>query len=489
MCRTPWPRSWWRASWACGDDVIRKALSNFKGVGRRFSKVGEWNGAAIIDDYAHNPFKIAAALKAARQAYNGPVVAVVQPHRFTRLRDTFEQFAKCLNDADVAIIAPVYAAGEKPIEGINRDSYAEALRAHGHRNVLTIEGEGDLAAAVAPILKPGGVVVCLGAGSISAWMHNLQTNLEGRMTRPCDMLPPVRGTYHARCAAEGHGVVSCRRSSGRSCSVPPMSTIWRLFLAARSGDMPVHVIGVGSNLLVRDGGIPGVVVRLPASFWQGSRRRARASAPARRRSTPHVARAAADAGIAGLEFLRGVPGTIGGALKMNAGCYGREITDIFVEATALDDQGNKLTLTPADMGFSYRKTAARDDLIFVEAVFEGRPDAPAAIKARMEELVANREASQPIRAKTGGSTFKNPPGHKAWELIDRAGCRGLTRGAAQVSEKHCNFLINTGEASAADIEALGEEVKRRVWETQGVALEWEIKRIGLPVSCPAEAAS
>jgi UDP-N-acetylmuramate dehydrogenase len=179
--------------------------------------------------------------------------------------------------------------------------------------------------------------------------------------------------------------------------------------------------------------------------------------------------------------LRGVPGTVGGALRMNAGCYGREVADIFVEATALDDRGNTVTLTPADMGFSYRKTATRDDLIFIEAVFEGALDAADAIKARMEELAANREASQPIRAKTGGSTFKNPPGRKAWELIDRAGCRGLTHGAAQVSEKHCNFLINTGDASAADIEALGEEVRRRVQETQAVALEWEIKRIGLPL--------
>jgi len=159
--------------------VIRKALAGFRGVGRRFSRLGEWKGAAIIDDYAHNPFKIAAALKAARQAYSGPVVAVVQPHRFTRLRDTFEQFAKCLNDADIAIIAPVYAAGEQPIPGIDRDSYADALRAHGHRNVLTIDGEEDLAAAVAPHLKPGGVVIGLGAGSISAWMHNLQMKLEG----------------------------------------------------------------------------------------------------------------------------------------------------------------------------------------------------------------------------------------------------------------------------------------------------------------------
>jgi UDP-N-acetylmuramate--alanine ligase len=159
--------------------VIRKALAEFKGVGRRFSKIGEWKGAAIIDDYAHNPFKIAAAMKAARQAYSGPVLAVVQPHRYTRLRDTFEQFAKCLNDADVAIIAPVYAAGEQPIDGIDRDSYAEALRAHGHRNVITIDGEDDLAAAVAPYVKPGAAIIGTGAGSITGWMYNLPRKLEG----------------------------------------------------------------------------------------------------------------------------------------------------------------------------------------------------------------------------------------------------------------------------------------------------------------------
>ncbi len=162
------------------DAVIARGLAEFKGVGRRFTKVGEWNGAAIIDDYAHNPFKIAAAVRAARQAYAGPVVAVVQPHRYTRLRDTFEQFATCLNDADVAVIAPVYAAGEQPIDRITRDTYAEALRAHGHRNVLTIEGEADLAATVKPYLKPGAVIVGTGAGSITVWMHNLQKKLEGR---------------------------------------------------------------------------------------------------------------------------------------------------------------------------------------------------------------------------------------------------------------------------------------------------------------------
>jgi UDP-N-acetylmuramate--alanine ligase len=161
------------------DAVIAKGLSEFRGVGRRFTKVGEVNGAAIIDDYAHNPFKIAAAVKAARQAYSGPIVAVVQPHRYTRLRDTFEQFATCLNDADVAVIAPVYAAGEPPIEGINRDSYAEALRAHGHRNVITIEGEEDLAAAVAPYVRPGAAIIGTGAGSITGWMQNLPKKLEG----------------------------------------------------------------------------------------------------------------------------------------------------------------------------------------------------------------------------------------------------------------------------------------------------------------------
>ena len=174
-----------------------------------------------------------------------------------------------------------------------------------------------------------------------------------------------------------------------------------------------------------------------------------------------------------------VIGTIGGALKMNAGCYGREIEDIFVEATALDSRGIKIKLTPADMNFVYRKTQVRDELIFLEAVFEGHVDTPEAIKARMKELSANREAAQPIKSRTGGSTFKNPPGHKAWKLVDEAGCRGLRRGDAQVSEKHTNFLINVGDATAADLEALGEDVRKRVKENSGIELEWEIKRVGI----------
>ena len=252
------------------------------------------------------------------------------------------------------------------------------------------------------------------------------------------------------------------------------------FLKSRPKHLPISVIGVGSNLLVRDGGIEGIVIRLPAAFGKVERvgeNRLRAGAAA---LDANVARSAADAGLGGLEFLRGIPGTIGGALRMNAGCYGRELKDVFVEARAVDRNGNVVTLTAKDMGFSYRHSEAPDDLIFVDAVLEGTPDAPDAIRSRMEELVEQRERTQPIRSKTGGSTFTNPPGKKAWQLIDDAGCRGLMKGAAQVSEKHCNFLINTGDASASDIEALGEEVRARVKAKSGVQLEWEIKRVGRP---------
>jgi UDP-N-acetylmuramate dehydrogenase len=296
---------------------------------------------------------------------------------------------------------------------------------------------------------------------------------------PCNMLPPVRGSLVR--GAPLKDLVWFRAGGPAEVLFRPADADdLAAFLAARPADSRVSVIGVGSNLLVRDGGIPGVVVRLSSAFGKietdGLRVRAGAAA-----LDGAVARAACDAGIAGLEFLRGVPGTIGGALKMNAGCYGREVKDIFVEATAIDAKGNKIRLSSADMAFEYRKArvAAGDDLIFVEAVFEGTHDEPAAIRARMDELSANREASQPIKSKTGGSTFKNPPGHKAWQLIDEAGCRGLKLGAAQVSEKHTNFLINTGDASAADLEALGEDVRRRVKEKSGITLEWEIKRVGV----------
>src|SRR5690606_19647799 len=242
---------------------------------------------------------------------------------------------------------------------------------------------------------------------------------------------------------------------------------------------PVTVIGVGSNLLVRDGGVEGVVVHLGKAFARikVDGRHVHAGAGA---ADVAVAAAARDAGLAGLEFLSGVPGTIGGALRMNAGAYGREMQDVVIQAEALDHKGRLHSLTPEQLGFAYRHTAVPEGWIFTTAVLAGTPDDKAAIARRMAEIRDAREDSQPLRTRTGGSTFKNPPGAKAWELIDRAGCRGLARGGAKVSEKHCNFLINTGTATASDIEGLGEAVRRRVFEATGVSLEWEIRRVGLP---------
>ena len=253
-------------------------------------------------------------------------------------------------------------------------------------------------------------------------------------------------------------------------------------LAALPRETPVNTIGLGSNLIVRDGGVPGVVIRLGGRAFgsveiiDGARLIAGAAAP-----DQFVAKAAAKAGVDGLAFLRGVPGSIGGALTMNAGAHGGEIKDALIEAHGLDRTGSRRAFSRADMGFSYRHSSAPDDVVFTSAVFQGRPGETAAIEAEMERITRAREASQPIREKTGGSTFKNPPGRKAWELIDKAGCRGLRLGGAEVSPMHCNFLINLGPATAADLEALGEEVRRRVLETSGVALEWEIRRIGKPL--------
>jgi UDP-N-acetylmuramate dehydrogenase len=246
-------------------------------------------------------------------------------------------------------------------------------------------------------------------------------------------------------------------------------------------DIPVMVVGLGSNLIVRDGGVPGVVIRLGRGFndtkiEQDNRVRAGTAVPDLR-----VAKAAQEAGIAGLAFLRGIPGAIGGALRMNGGAYGAETKDVLIEARGVDRAGNIRIYSNAEMGFSYRHCGVRDDVIFTEALFQGTPGDPAEIAAEMDEITSKRETTQPVKSRTGGSTFKNPPGHKAWQLIDAAGCRGLVLSDAQVSELHCNFLINRGSASAADIENLGEEVRRRVGDQSGVTLEWEIKRIGIKV--------
>ncbi|MBX9829438.1 MAG: UDP-N-acetylmuramate dehydrogenase [Xanthobacteraceae bacterium] len=253
------------------------------------------------------------------------------------------------------------------------------------------------------------------------------------------------------------------------------------FLGAIPSDIPVTVVGLGSNLIVRDGGIPGVVVRLGRGFndvkVDGLRIIAGPAVP-----DVKVARAAQEAGVAGLSFMRGIPGAIGGALRMNGGAYGGETKDVLVSARAVDRAGNIHVLSNADMHYTYRHCGAPEDFIFTEATFEGRAGDRAAIAAEMDKITESREATQPVKSRTGGSTFKNPPGHKAWQLIDKAGCRGLIVGGAQVSELHCNFLINQGTATAADIENLGETVRKRVKESSGVDLDWEIKRIGVPLS-------
>ena len=249
------------------------------------------------------------------------------------------------------------------------------------------------------------------------------------------------------------------------------------FLRDLDPSVPVLPLGLGSNLIVRDGGVPGVTVRLgkalAAISVEGEHVRAGAGAPG-----IAVASAARDASLAGLEFLRGIPGTAGGAVRMNAGAYGRDVADILVEATVVRRSGAVEVLPASAFGFSYRHSALPPGDIVVSAVFRGTPGDRATITAEMDRIAAEREASQPLRSRTGGSTFKNPPGAKAWELVDAAGCRGLRRGGAQVSDKHTNFLINTGDATSADIEDLGDEVRARVLTHSGVALEWEIERVG-----------
>jgi UDP-N-acetylmuramate dehydrogenase len=298
-------------------------------------------------------------------------------------------------------------------------------------------------------------------------------------SRLIDRLPPVRGRIAANAPI---GPVTWFRVGG------PAEVLFRPadeadladFLRALPEDVPVTVIGVASNLLVRDGGIPGVTVRLGRGFVEARADGDTVTAGAGALDL-NVALTAAEAGIAGLEFLSGVPGTIGGGLRMNAGAYGSEIKDVLIEASAIDRTGAVHRVPAAGLGLSYRHSETPEDWIFTAATLHGRGSDPAEIGARMDEIRAAREASQPIRARTGGSTFANPPGNHAWRLIDEAGCRGLVRGGAMVSEKHTNFLINTGSASAADIEGLGEEVRRRVHAECGIVLEWEIRRVGRPL--------
>jgi UDP-N-acetylmuramate dehydrogenase len=292
-------------------------------------------------------------------------------------------------------------------------------------------------------------------------------------------LPPVRGPLTADAAIGKQtwfGVGGPAEVLFRPADLVDLAG----FLAALPRPIPVTVIGVGSNLLVRDGGIPGIVIRLGRGFAgiEMERDELRVGAAALDRI---VAFAAANAGLGGLEFLSGIPGSIGGSLRMNAGAYGREIEAVLVSATALDRNGQTHTVNTSAMGLSYRHSDADPSWIFVEARLRGVPGDRAAIGRRLNEIRVAREATQPVRARTGGSTFKNPPGDSAWRLIDAAGCRGLVCGGAMVSQQHTNFLINTGTATAADLEGLGEEVRRRVHDTSGTWLEWEIERLGSPL--------
>ena len=294
-----------------------------------------------------------------------------------------------------------------------------------------------------------------------------------------DRLPPTRGKIERDAALAPY---TWFRVGGPAdvLFIPEDEDDLAAFLRGLDPAVPVLPIGVGSNLLVRDGGVEGVAIRLGRGFSRveprGEHRiHAGAAVP-----DAILAREAARCGIAGLEFYRGVPGTVGGACVMNAGCYGAETTQVLVEAYAVTRTGETLTLSHDDMGFSYRKSAAasKGGLVFTGALFQGAPDDPAAITARMDEITARREASQPIREKTGGSTFKNPPGDSAWRLVDASGWRAKPFGGAMFSDKHANFLINTGEATAADLEGLGEQVRADVQAQFGVDLDWEIKRVG-----------
>lgn len=298
-----------------------------------------------------------------------------------------------------------------------------------------------------------------------------------------DRLPTVRGSLKANVPLAPY---SWLRVGGpaEAFFMPKDEADLAHFLSSTPDDIPVQVLGVASNTLIRDGGVKGVVIRLGPAFakvrCEGTTVTAGASALDNK-----VAKEAAKHGIGGLEFYAGIPGTIGGALRMNAGCYGAETKDVLVEAVAIDRRGRREVLSVDDFGYRYRGSEAAPDLIFTEAVFRGLADKPEAVTQRMDAITQKREETQPIREKTGGSTFKNPDpeqsgGRGAWQVIDAVGGRGFRVGGAQMSEKHCNFMINTGEATAADLESLGETIREKVRASEGVDLEWEVKRIGEP---------
>ena len=297
------------------------------------------------------------------------------------------------------------------------------------------------------------------------------------MTDWRDTLPPVRGKL---LRDEALGPFTWFRVGGAAdvLFLPADNDDLASFLKGLSDAIPVTVLGVGSNVIIRDGGVAGVVIRLAGRAFAGIEIEGNRIVAGSAALDSAVARAAAKAGLAGLEFYAGIPGTIGGALTMNAGCYGAETKDILVSAWGYDRTGTRRELAVHDFGYTYRHSEAPADIIWVAATFQGYPDDPAAVQARMDEITTRRETTQPIREKTGGSTFKNPPGHSSWKLVDEAGWRGKLHGGAMFSPLHSNFMINSGTATASDLEGLGEAVRADVKAKMGIDLQWEIKRIG-----------
>ena len=459
----------------------------FGGVRRRFTRAGEWNGVTIIDDYGHHPVEIAAVLKAARESTKGQVIAVVQPHRYTRLQSLFEPFSTCFNDADAVIVAEVYPAGEAPIEGVDRDHLVAAVRARGHRQVVAAAGP-----AAARRHRQGPRQARRLCGLPRRRQHHAmglcaggRVEGAGVMTFP-DIVPDAESERPRSCAggllanqsARRERLVSRRRAGAgavhaggreRSRLFPGASAGRRAGHGARRGLEPDHPRrrhsrrgGAARPPLQRDRdrGRPARARRhrraRRARGARGARRRRRGARVPARHSRRHRRRAAHE---------RAAP-----TAARPRTCWSRR--------AASTARASIRTFRNADMHYTYRHSGAPEDVIFTQALFQGRAGEPAAIAAAMDKIAEKRKASQPPN-KTGGSTFKNPPGGKAWQLIDAAGCRGLTVGGAQVSELHCNFLINLGGATAADIETLGETVRQRVKENSGVDLEWEIKRIGV----------
>ena len=435
-----------------GDEALRAALRNFKGVKRRFTKTGEWNGVTVIDDYGHHPVEIAAVLKAARAIVEGKVIAVVQPHRFTRVLHLFDGFCTCFNDADIVLVADIYAAGEAPIEGVSREALVAGLIEHGHRNVRPLADPmrsgparwRDREAWRYGRVPGGGLDHQLGkqpAGRACCDRRRRAVSHDRAMRTAVfgidRQLPSVRGRLTEN-AAIGKQTWFGVGGPAEILFRPADAADLAAFLAALPAETPVTVIGVGSNLLVRDGGIPGVTIRLGRGLGTTvvTEEVVYVGAGALDRI---VALAAAKAGLAGLEFLSGIPGTIGGSLRMNAGAYGGEVKDVLVSATALDRHGRSHVIDRAAMALAYRRCEVDPGWIFVEARLRGIPGERAAIMARLNEIRATREATQPVRARTAGSTFANPPGEAAWRLIDAAGCRGLARGGADGFAQACQF--------------------------------------------------